>query len=382
MAYTPPDSKNINFVAASGYTPPDNESIDFVMGGATTYTAKSVILDIADNWAGTDLGLRSVDFWFEGSKITILPTTDFVAYETSFVSASYVGKNVFDTSLSKVDTSVGTSWSAENNVVINQRLICVFNSEIIFDEIRVNNYHNSGGHGGRGSKNVKINTSSDSITDTTYDAAISNSTLIYDGTFDEHSAVNAEDEQTLTLIGIGPSTGLQDMKMDIASFGTITENLKLDLAAYFQSMSDMKMDIGTIGDISEDIKIDIEVYLYARDNIKLDISTGLETLEDLSTDIHVIGWGRKHNKLDLYTVLQTAESFSLGIQTAKELKKDTFLDMAITDGYIAQDSNLDILLSDGIKINDIGIDVSVIRNIPIFKTVYAMHLNSAIKVVS
>ena len=46
-----------------------------------SYTAKSVILDCADNWgAPYYLGVRSIDFWFEGSKIANLQTTDSISY--------------------------------------------------------------------------------------------------------------------------------------------------------------------------------------------------------------------------------------------------------------------------------------------------------------
>lgn len=82
----------------------------------------------------------------------------------------------------------------------SQRLVIVFDSSTTFDEIRVNNCHDEGAYTSNGAKNVEINISTDSISSVVYEAAISNSTQIYDSTFDEHSASDVEDEQTLITI--------------------------------------------------------------------------------------------------------------------------------------------------------------------------------------
>jgi len=166
-----------------------------------SYTFKSIILDAADNHGDASyIGILSVDFWFEGSKITNIETTDFVAYATTEYSTSYDAAMAFDTSLPKTGTATGNRWysSVGNNSI--QRLICVFNSETEFDEIRINNSHHGGTLTDRGINNVKIHGSTDSITDTTYDAAIANSTLIFDGVFAEHVGTDTEDEEILTLL--------------------------------------------------------------------------------------------------------------------------------------------------------------------------------------
>lgn len=169
-----------------------------------SYTAKSVILDILDNYGNVNyLAIRSVDFWYDGSKISN-PSTSFTAYATSYADfASYKGYPycAFDTTLSKLGGGSYTTWTSNHQVNTNQRLICVFDSAITFDEIRINNYHDSGANTSYGANNVKISISTDAITSTVYNAAISNSTLIYDSTFDEHVASDVEDEQILVLTG-------------------------------------------------------------------------------------------------------------------------------------------------------------------------------------
>ena len=164
-----------------------------------SYTAKSVILDIADNYGNaTNIGLRAVDFWFEGNKISVA-SADITCYATSSYNDSMYPWHAFDTSLSKTGSHLNTSWVTLQGPSYNdsQRLICVFDTAIEFDEIRINNFHSSGTPYGYGAKNVVINISTDTITSTVYNEAIANSTEVYDGTFDEHAATDTEDEQIL-----------------------------------------------------------------------------------------------------------------------------------------------------------------------------------------
>lgn len=161
---------------------------------------KSVVVDIADNLGGSyNVGIRSIDFYQSGSKIT-LGFDDFTAYETTKSSDLTSAAYVFDTSLSKVGSTTGKGWFSNVFNTTNQRLIVVFNTELVFDEIRINNFHNSGNDTNRGAKNVKIHTSPDIITNTTYNAAISNSVKIFDGIFRQHVSSDVEDEETLTLL--------------------------------------------------------------------------------------------------------------------------------------------------------------------------------------
>lgn len=163
------------------------------------YTAKSIILDCADNYGNsTYIGIRQVDFWFEGAKITNV-SADFTAYGNDF-PYNYYPRYAFDTTTTKTGSSSDNAWVSEDDNK-RQRLICVFDSGITFDEIRVNNYHSNGSSTSTevGVQNVKIHISTDAITDITYDADIANSYLIYDDVFDRHISSNVEDEQILVL---------------------------------------------------------------------------------------------------------------------------------------------------------------------------------------
>jgi len=174
------------------------------------WNAKSVIFDIADNHGDTgSMGIREIDFYLSGNKITMNDALS-TSYATTFVVTLLEPFMAFDTSLSLTGTRLSATWRSLF-VITNQRLIIVFDTPLDFDEIRVNNYHNDGGDTDKGVNNVKITISDDAITDTTYNAAISNDTLIYDGVFREHVAVDIADPETLNIL------------VNTSSFGNFTD---------------------------------------------------------------------------------------------------------------------------------------------------------------
>lgn len=170
--------------------------------------AKSIIVDIADNWgASNNVCLRSIDFYIGGSLID-LAADDITCYATTHLNSSYAPNRAFITSLPKIGPTTN-GWASSNYYLANQRLICVFDTDIKFDQIVVNNSHHYGIATTQGAKTVMLYVSTDAITDTTYGAEISNSFLLYDGQFDEHSSVDDADPQEISLIqfGIGVLTG-------------------------------------------------------------------------------------------------------------------------------------------------------------------------------
>lgn len=168
--------------------------------GAGDSVPKSVIFDFADNWGSTSvMGIRSIDFWNDGSKITIT-ASDITCYATSTYSGSYLPSYSFITSLSKTGTSSNTMWYSGSGNVTNQRLICVFDEPTNFDSIVVNNGHDTGASLTAGVQNTKIYTSPNTITSTVYNSSISGGIKIFDSSISRHSAVDVEDPETLTLI--------------------------------------------------------------------------------------------------------------------------------------------------------------------------------------
>jgi hypothetical protein len=79
----------------------------------------------------------------------------------------------------------------------NVRYICVFDTAIIIDKLVINNAHHYGADTDWGINACVINISTDAITDTTYGAAISNSTELFDGNVTEHTNADAQEDETL-----------------------------------------------------------------------------------------------------------------------------------------------------------------------------------------
>jgi len=165
----------------------------------TEYTAKSVVLDIADNWGDASYtGIRAIEFYLASSLISIADA-DITCYGYTH-SASYYPKYAFITGLSYDGDMTATCW-LKNNVTAG-RIICVFDTAITFDEIRYHNHTQpSTYYTSRGVKNVVVTVSDDAITDTTYEAAISNSTEISDEQWVQHASAAGGDEQVLPLVG-------------------------------------------------------------------------------------------------------------------------------------------------------------------------------------
>jgi len=165
-----------------------------------SFIAKSVVFDFAVNWGDTKKGVRSIEFFLDGTLISVDSGTC-VCYAKSEYSTSFTAEMAFYTSLSKVDSSANTSWlSSAAQAYQNQRLIIVFNTETEFDSIVINNYHSYGGSLDRAVKNTKIYTSTSSITNTTYGASIASGILIFDDTIRQHVSSNVQDDIVLSLV--------------------------------------------------------------------------------------------------------------------------------------------------------------------------------------
>lgn len=159
---------------------------------------KSVIFDIADNWGSTyNVALRSIEFYFQGTRLSLVEGVDFTVYATSQYSATFAASNIFNLSASKVGSQNNTSWLSANRVTTGQRVGIVFTVPLEFDAIVVNNHHSNGSGTNNGAKNVVITGSTDAITSTVYNESITNSTELYNGVLREHIAWNMEDQETV-----------------------------------------------------------------------------------------------------------------------------------------------------------------------------------------
>lgn len=166
--------------------------------------AKSVIFDIADNHgSGNFISVRSIDFYFEYEKIEML-TADFTAYSTTVTAGgTWDPDNAFDTSLSKTGVDDNNQWLSISlaGTPVDQRLTIVFDTPQNFDMIIINNSHDVIATTDRGAKTVKITSSTDAITSTVYNQAIAHRTVLADGDWVIHDAVDLVQEEIVYNIG-------------------------------------------------------------------------------------------------------------------------------------------------------------------------------------
>ena len=176
----------------------DSKIYEKQITGSLTFTAKSIIIDMTNNWTdGSYIGLRSVELYLSSSKVST-PLSTLTGYDTS---ASFDPIHAFKSEVSKNGSSTITNgWTSDAGVIANQRIVCVFSSPITFDSMVINNYHHVGGATTRGAKDINIYYSTDAITTANYGGAISNSALIFTGQLHQHAASDAADDQALTLI--------------------------------------------------------------------------------------------------------------------------------------------------------------------------------------
>jgi len=261
MRFEEKELEIINWIDPFEYPTDEILNNNYIVTTAQNYiTAKSVILDITDNYVdATWLSIRSIEFKLNGELIELLDT-DFTSYETTAHSSTYYAKNIFDTSLSKTGSNINNSWLATSPNITNQRLICVLNIPITFDSIVVNNAFAKADASiatTRGAKNVRIYTSSDNITSTIYEETISNAYLIFDGVFSEHSAANEVDDQILALQDINTSSILSSEDV-IKTYGNYSlkavAGINSSVNDYFSKILTPVLDTTDINNIQFDVR--------------------------------------------------------------------------------------------------------------------------------
>ena len=166
-------------------------------------SAKSVIIDIDDNYGASSMGVRSIEFLDQNDNVISLTEAngDFTAIASSSTDSDHAAGYAFDTSLSKTGTAQNSSWSAAQTN--NQRLIVNFTNPIRFFKIRVNNFHDSGSNTDAGIRNVDIYTSSKSVSNTTHDGDTSNYIHLGYFTVGQHVSSDEIDNQIVTSIAGG-----------------------------------------------------------------------------------------------------------------------------------------------------------------------------------
>lgn len=189
-------------------------------------------------------------------------------------------------------------------------------------------------------------------------------------------------------------TVLEDMKMDIQAFSESKTDIKLDLSAYFQGLTDSKTDLDVIGSILEDmvwdgviaakvledLKIDVSAYFQSLSDGKFDLVLWQSVLHDLKMDLHAAVRVIEDSKFDISAGLEALNNLTFAGELAQNIiDSDCPFDLSIGDGIIFKDNKMDINIGDGNKIESLGLSLTLVSPIPVYKAVYGIHLESAIK---
>lgn len=164
-------------------------------GGVTAVTAKSVVFDVHTNWGNASYAcINLIDFKKDGVSLGLTPS-DYTVYASTAFGGTRGWENAFDTSQPKFGSADYEGWTAVQNEE-QFRVVVVFNTPQQFDEIEVNNGNNAGNNADIAFRSVKTTYSGDEITDTTYNAAVTNGTQLNEAEWPQRSG-DVADEQTV-----------------------------------------------------------------------------------------------------------------------------------------------------------------------------------------
>lgn len=145
------------------------------------------------------------------------------------------------------------------------------------------------------------------------------------------------------------------------------------------SSTDTGLDIEVLGYGLTDMSLDIQAAQYVKEDVVIDISAYFQSIGDVSLSVDALGEIALDKKTDISAALQGGEVLPLNIQTAVEQIKNTILDISLANGIIIVDIAMDLDVTDGFKKQNISMDCMTVSTMPEFKSIYAMHLNSAIR---
>jgi len=203
-------------------------------------------------------------------------------------------------------------------------------------------------------------------------------------------------------------TALEDMRLDIQTYQDVVENLgadmlvggnivsdiKMDLSAFYESIADLKTDFSLLGNIFDDmswdahvgkdaydhLKMELSAYFQSLTETKLDLKTFQSIIETLPFDFHLAVEIREDGKLDFSAGLESFDDLKAAfILTQSIIDSDCPFDIAIGDGIIYKDNKMHLDVSDGNKKENLGLHLTIVAPTPVFKAIYGIHLESAIK---
>ncbi|RLI66156.1 MAG: hypothetical protein DRO88_02500 [Promethearchaeia archaeon] len=192
---------------------------------AITYplAVRSVIFDF-EEYRNDSYGLRQIDFLRNGEVIDNIPGVNCTVY-CNYEETGEEKENAFNTTLSKTGPSLNNGWRTSHTGTL--RLICVFNTLTEIDNIRIDNYHDSGERNA-GVRVAHIKCSSSIVTSLVYGETIANSVTLYDGIIFNHIAVDSADSRIIPIADQKSETSFRTLYGGIAKIENVPhEDIKV-----------------------------------------------------------------------------------------------------------------------------------------------------------
>lgn len=147
---------------------------------------RSIIVDIADGHGGTEVGLAGVIPMLCSCPVS---THGWSFYATSSYNTNQIPQKAFQVWNMHKSHNPGC-WRSEAAVNTNQRIIAVAPEDFYYDLVRIVNYNIARVTSTLGAKNIKVQVSTDEITDTTYGAAVTNAITVFEGELKQYPALS------------------------------------------------------------------------------------------------------------------------------------------------------------------------------------------------
>ena len=80
--------------------------------------------------------------------------------------------------------------------------------------------------------------------------------------------------------------------------------------------------------------------------------------------------------LDIEVVQLTFDDLGIDANVSSTCEEDLGMSLDVTDGVVLEDLPLNLEVTDGTVCQQLSLNIAIIKEIPVFKAIYAMHLAS------
>lgn len=160
------------------------------------------------------------------------------------------------------------------------------------------------------------------------------------------------------------------------------EDFAAFLSAYFEEFQDAGMDLDAWGTHYDDFKSFLAAHFENVDDFKTALETWATEYENLISKLEAATWHINNLPAQFSTQAQDLSSFAAVLRAIKYRTKNLSLFLQAHSGFNFIDAALFLIVTDGITMNDMGLKLFAIKNVPTFRSVTAQKVSSVLHEVS